>query len=393
MIVVIPAYEPDEKLLGVVQGFLSQKDAFPIVVVDDGSSPKCAPVFAALEAEDGVTVLHHPQNRGKGAALKTAYAYIAEQYPPDEGILTVDADGQHLLRDCMKVCEAFAQNPDLLITGSRRFSGKVPLRSRLGNSITRGVFHLTTGKRVYDTQTGLRAFSVSRVPKMLALHGDRYEYEIHQLLYACTNDTGVYEVPIETVYLDDNSSSHFDALRDSARIYKVIFKYLGPTFLKFMSTSFTSFLVDLVGFCILFYGVVALFAGWDVAKEMFSFSRDANTEWAERLLAVNPIVFAGGGSVLRIICLVLARVLSSLCNYLLNRRYVFTGGKKPHSLARYAICAVTVLALNAVFMELFTLLGVPAWLSTILAQLICYPVSFFMQRTFVFQKGKETVHG
>lgn len=393
MVVVIPAYEPDEKLIQVVNGFLTQEIALPVVVVDDGSGEACAPVFSALEQTDGVTVLRHPHNRGKGAALKTAFAYIADHYSADEGILTVDADGQHLLPDCLKVCEAFRAQPDVLITGSRRFQGEVPLRSRFGNAVTRGVFHLTTGHRVYDTQTGLRAFSVSRVPQMLALHGDRYEYEIHQLLHCCTSDTGVYEVPIETVYINDNSSSHFDTLRDSIKIYKVIFKFLGPTFLKFMSTSFVSFLVDFFSFCILFYGTVALFAGWDMARSMFSFSRDVTTEWADRLLAINPYIFAGGGSMLRAVCLVLSRVISSLCNYLMNRRFVFDGVRKDNNLFRYAVAAVTVLALNAVFMELFTLLGTPAWLSVILSQLVCYPVSFFLQRTFVFKKRKDSVHG
>lgn len=384
MIVVIPAYQPDEKLLGVLKEFTEQT-SFPIVVVNDGSKDACRPVFDAVRTYPRVTLLEHEQNRGKGAALKTAFSYIADHFPETEGILTVDADGQHLMPDCMNVCAAFAEHPDLLITGSRRFKGKVPLRSRIGNSITRGVFRLTTGKRVYDTQTGLRAFAASRIPEMLALHGDRYEYEIHQLLHCCTNGTGVFEVPIETVYIDDNSSSHFDTLRDSAKIYKVIFKFLGPTFLKFMSTSFLSFLIDFISFCLIFYGVIAAFGGFAVAKEMFSFRREVSEKWAETLLALNPIVFVGGGSVLRMVSLALARVISGFCNYLLNRRFVFESSKKERNLLKYAICAVTVLLLNWLFLELFTRLGVPAWLANILSQLICYPVSFGLQRTIVFR--------
>ena len=389
MIVVIPAYEPDEKLLGVVKGFSEHASRFPIVVVDDGSNPACKPIFDALEQTDGVTVLHHPENRGKGAALKTAYQYIYETYPSAEGILTVDADGQHLLDDCMKVCDAYASHPGLLITGSRRFKGKVPFRSRMGNGITRGFFHLTTGKRLYDTQTGLRAFSVSRVPEMLALQGDRYEYEIHQLLQCCTSGSGVLEVPIETVYIDDNSSSHFDTLRDSAKIYKVIFKFLIPTFLKFMSTSFLSFLIDFLSFCLIFYGTVAVFGGFSIAREMFSFNRAVTSKWAETLLALNPIVFVGGGSVLRMVSLVLARIISGVCNYLLNRRFVFKASKERRFF-KYALVAVTVLLLNWLFIELFTHLGVPAWLANILAQLICYPMSFLLQRSVVFHKNTIT---
>lgn len=385
MIVVIPAYEPDEKLLGVVKGFRERVPEYPIVTVDDGSRETCKPIFDALEQTDGVTVLHHPQNRGKGAALKTAYSYVAENYPATEGILTVDADGQHLLDDCMKVCDAYRAHPDLLITGSRRFKGKVPFRSRMGNGITRGVFHLTTGKKIYDTQTGLRAFSASRIPEMVALKGDRYEYEIHQLLQCCTKGSGVYEVPIETVYIDDNSSSHFNTLKDSARIYKVIFRFLGPTFLKFMSTSFVSFLIDFLSFCLIFYGTVAVFGGFSIAKEMFSFDRAVTSKWADTLIALNPVVFVGGGAVLRMVSLVLARVISGFCNYLLNRRFVFNAGKERRFF-RYLVVAVTVLLLNWLLIELFTHLGVPAWLANIIAQLICYPLSFLLQRSIVFRK-------
>lgn len=387
MIVVIPAYEPDEKLLGVLKDFTEQT-SFPIVVVNDGSSEKCLPIFEAVCALERVTLLTHEVNKGKGAALKTAFAYIAEHFPASEGILTVDADGQHLMPDCMNVCAAYEEHSDVLITGSRRFKGKVPIRSRIGNSITRGVFRLTTGKRVYDTQTGLRAFSVSRVSEMLSLHGDRYEYEIHQLLHCCTKGTGVYEVPIETVYIDDNSSSHFDTLRDSAKIYKVIFKFLGPTFLKFMSTSFVSFLIDFLSFCLIFYGTVAIFGGFHVAKEMFSFQREVSQKWYETLLALNPIIFVGGGSVLRMVSLVLARVISGFCNYLLNRRFVFDGSRHERNLLKYALSAIFVLLLNWLFIELFTRAGIPAWLANILSQLICYPVSFMLQRTFVF-RGKN----
>ena len=205
------------------------------------------------------------------------------------------------------------------------------------------------------------------------------------------DSTGVYEVPIETVYLNDNSSSHFDTFRDSVKIYRVILRYLGPTFLKFMSTSFLSFLIDFLSFCIFFYGTVAIFAGWDTAVSMFSFSREASPALSAALQAKNPVLFASGATTLRVISLILARIISSCCNYLANRKFVFEANRTKNSFLRYAVTAVTVLTLNAVFIELFSLLGIPAWLCSILAQLICYPVSFLMQRTFVFRKRKESI--
>ena len=96
MIVVIPAYEPDDKLLGVLKDF-SEQTPYSIIVVNDGSSETCRPVFDAVRAFDRVTLLEHEVNRGKGAAMKTAFAYIGEHFPADETVMTVDADGQHLV--------------------------------------------------------------------------------------------------------------------------------------------------------------------------------------------------------------------------------------------------------------------------------------------------------
>ena len=119
---------------------------------------------------------------------------------------------------------------------------------------------------------------------------------------------------------------------------------------------------------------------------MFSFRREISSQWSETLIALNPIVFVGGGAVLRMVSLVLARVISGFCNYLMNRRFVFDDVRKDSNLARYAVVAVSVLLMNWLFIELFTHLGVPAWLANILAQLICYPLSFMLQRSFVFRK-------
>ena len=236
MIVLIPAYQPDEQLVLLAKRFSEQTD-FSLVVVNDGSSPDKDAVFAALPPE--VTVLRHEKNRGKGCAMKTGMAYIWEHFSHDEGVVVVDADGQHLLPDVQRVCEALHENPDALVLGARRFTGNVPLRSKLGNTVTRYVFALASGVKIYDTQTGLRAFSVSRIPAFLALKGERYEYEMHMLLGAAQQHIPMIEVFIETVYLDaENSSSHFHPLRDSFRIYASI--------LKFTCSSFAAFGIDYV---------------------------------------------------------------------------------------------------------------------------------------------------
>lgn len=339
MIVVIPAYEPDEKLLHVVDD-LRRDTAYAIVVVDDGSSAAAQPVFAALPED--VTLLRHAENRGKGRALKTAYEYIAAHFPQTEGVVTVDADGQHLPADVMRVSEEWAAHPEALVLGSRRFTGDVPWRSRTGNAITRAVFRLSTGVAVFDTQTGLRAFAVSRIPMMLEMRGERYEYEINVLLYATRQRIPIREVTIETVYIADNASSHFHPLRDSWRIYKMI--------LLFVASSLLSALVD--------YVLVLAFSA----------------------------VFAMQAQGL-LLSVVLARVISSFLNYMLNRKFVF-GDRSRRSVLRYYLVAAGILLANYGLLSALSAV-LPLALAKLLVELALYPLSFYLQRRFVFARGER----
>ena len=279
MIVVIPAYEPDEKLLGVLKDF-SEQTVFPIVVVNDGSSEACRPVFDAARSFERVTLLEHEVNKGKGAAMKTAFAYIRDHFPVDESVMTVDADGQHLVSDAVRVAETLSKNPNALVMGSRRFTGNVPFKSRAGNAITRTVFRFCTGVRVYDTQTGLRAFSAARIPEMLVLKGDRYEYEINQLIYCTKHNIEIVEEWIDTVYIEENRSSHFHAVKDSFRIYKVLL--LGTSFIRFVASSFFCFLID--------YLLFLMFRGLFPDLLLFFFAKDTNDDisFAVMLLIVIP---------------------------------------------------------------------------------------------------------
>ena len=343
MMIVIPAYQPDEKLTGVVDALIERTN-FPIVIVDDGSRDDCQPLFADLDRREQVTVLHHEVNRGKGAAMKTAFQYIYDHCPDAEGVITVDADGQHLPDDVLRVAEAFRSHQDALVTGSRRFTGNVPFKSRAGNAITRFVFAISTGVKVYDTQTGLRAFSRDNIPRMLALKGDRYEYEISQLLYCCREMIPIVEVPIETVYIEDNASSHFRALRDSWRIYKMI--------LMFVSSSFLSFLFEYILFLLLTW----LTKSWSIS-----------------------LLFATAVS----------RILSSILNYSLNKRLVFESDNRT-SFLRYVVLAVFIFGVHFGLLYLFTTIcGIPKWIAYIIVQLIVYPMSFVLQRKFVFVKDKK----
>ena len=185
IIALIPAYEPEENMLDLLENIKKDTD-MDIVVVNDGSSDACKDIFS--KAKELAKVLEHEVNKGKGRALKTGLNYINDNYRGEYIVVTMDADGQHTIEDALKICDLVKKSPDILVLGKRFFGEDVPLRSRFGNAMTRLVYKIATGVKVYDTQTGLRAFSYKLVPLMLEIKGERYEYEINVLMECSKNN-------------------------------------------------------------------------------------------------------------------------------------------------------------------------------------------------------------
>ena len=219
--VLIPAYNPDEKLLALIDELIPK--FANIVVVNDGSTVN-PEVFDGVCAR-GITLLAHQENRGKGAALKTGFKWILENLTSCATVVTADADGQHRPDDIVRVAEASLANPKALTIGVRAFSGNVPFRSRLGNWWTRWVFFLLIHLKIQDTQTGLRGIPFSLLPRILLLGGSCYEFEMLMLADAKHHEAPPVQVPIATVYIEGNASSHFNPLRDTIRIYGALLRF------------------------------------------------------------------------------------------------------------------------------------------------------------------------
>lgn len=352
MSVILPSYKPDEKLLAVLDG-LSENGFSDVIVVNDGSGSDYDEIFRKAAAYPNVTLLTHPENRGKGRALKTAFSYCLENRPSCTGVITVDGDNQHHPDDILACCLRLSAEPDKLVLGARNFSSEdVPLRSRLGNVITRNVFRFTCGIRITDTQTGLRAVSRKNLPLLTEIAGERYEYETNMLLEMKSHDIPLTEVAIRTIYLDENSSSHFNPLKDSIKIYRMIF--------AFLMSSLASSLVDLI----LFYQFVSY---------LTLYSPGRGDGW-------NTIIATTG-----------ARICSSLCNYLLNSKKVFRS-KNKNSLTRYYRLCVLQFAASAALVTLFTsfLLGtIGSEGKTVIkaiVDIILFLISYRIQREWVFKK-------
>ncbi|MEA5051809.1 MAG: bifunctional glycosyltransferase family 2/GtrA family protein [Oscillospiraceae bacterium] len=347
-IALIPAYEPDLLLLRLLESL--REASFTCVVVDDGSGPAYADIFASAGA--CAEVISCAENRGKGSALKTGLQYIKEHYAEEHSgggcvVVTLDADGQHTPADAQRVCDAALGAPDALVLGSREFKGGVPLRSRFGNIVTRWVYAASTGVRVRDTQTGLRAFSDRLLPMMLAIPGDRYEYEMNVLLACARQAVPIKEVTIETVYYDNNRGSHFSTVRDSCRIYREI--------LRFSAASFVSFLVD--------YGLYSLLSA------------------ATAGLGARGLLVSNVG----------ARVVSASVNYALNRRFVFNSREGvARTLGGYALLAAAVLAGNTLVLGLLVqTLGLGRYLAKLLTELLFFALSWAVQRKLIFKNREK----
>lgn len=344
-IALIPAYNPDAYLIQVVQQ-LKQK-GFWILLVDDGSTKEHKAIFKEIDDAGSVLILTHTKNKGKGSALKTGLAYIQNYISEDYTVVTVDADGQHSPKDVAMVCKVAQKHPGCLVLGSRKIQKKTPLKSKLGNQITRMVYALTTGVSIYDTQTGLRAFDNTLLPKLLAISGERYEYEMNVLLECSRKKIPIREIGIETIYINDNASSHFHPWKDSCRIYKEIF--------KFSASSLISFLLD--------YGIYSLLL---LFTEGFSKSVS---------LFISNIV---------------ARILSGCFNYQVNRKLVFQEKtNSARTAVQYVLLAAGILAGNTFFLELLVHLGLNQYIGKLCTELVFFMMSWFVQRTFIFKQQRS----
>lgn len=233
LVIVIPAYEPNKLMLDLLVKLNEYFKDFKIVIVNDGSKTADETFKVAMQYPN-VTILNHLVNKGKGAALKTAFKYI-KQLQGDHIIVTADADGQHKPEDIFKVASYYNQIKEGLVLGSRQFDGKVPFRSRFGNDATKFLYRLCNNKKLYDNQTGLRAFGSEMLDFMISVEGERYEYEMNMLMECANRQVTISEVAIETVYINNNESSHFNPVKDFLKICKHMLKYAIPAFITVLS--------------------------------------------------------------------------------------------------------------------------------------------------------------
>jgi glycosyltransferase involved in cell wall biosynthesis len=340
-VLLIPAYNPDQKIIQLING-LNQGEFKAILVVNDGSLPEKQEIFSQLSAMESVIVLDHAINQGKGAALKTGFNYTLSHYKDCPGVVTADADGQHSLRDIIKTSQTFVKLKDTLVIGTRAFDSNVPLRSSFGNKLTRLVMKLLFKIDINDTQSGLRAIPMNLLDLLLSIPFKGYEFETEMLLVARQNRVELKEIEIETIYEDDNASSSFNPIVDSVKIYFVLFRYVIASLL----TAVVDYFVFFISFA--FFGKIFL-------------------------------------------CTYLARFVALFINFIILKRFVFHSRENNAAvLMKYLLLVVITGFLSSSLIDYFNnTLGLSIVLAKITAELLLYFGIFLTQKEFVFRRGAK----
>ncbi len=338
----IPSYEPTEVLVELAAAL--KEAGFSVLIVDDGSGEAYGHIFSAA-AKHGELISYVP-NRGKGYALKTGLQWLRHHAESGSIIVTLDSDGQHTVEDSLKVAALAKKNPHALTLGVRSFGKGTPARSQFGNTVTRWIYRITSGVKVSDTQTGLRAFGTELLPFLLSVEGERYEYEMNMLLDAAAQKIPMQEQSIETIYHDNNSGSHFHTFRDSFRVYGRI--------LKFAASSLTGFVIDYTLYSIL-VTLLGIFGA-----------------------AAVPISN------------VAARVVSAVCNFTINKRFVFKNEESTLKTGfQYFLLAAVILVLNTTVLTfLVNVLHADKFAAKLFTEVLFFFFSYMAQRSWVFRGGK-----
>lgn len=338
-IALIPAYKPQRILVSLVKEL--EERSFTTVVVNDGSGEEYNEIFR--ECAGYAELITHDENMGKGRALKTGLEYILKKYGENSIVVTLDADGQHLVEDAKKITDIADANKNALVLGERKMNKTAPKRSRFGNTLTKYIYYMATGKKVTDTQTGLRAFHGSYIREMLDICGEKYEYEMNVLLYWAKKQYSFIEHEIETVYIGKNEDSHFNPITDSVKIYGEI--------IKFSLASLTGFLADYIIYAIM-------------------------------LVLTKNLVMSN----------VTARFVSAVINFRMNQKFVFKSSDSTVKEAvKYMILAAGILAVNTIMLKILAeQLGLNKMLAKIMVELLLFMVSWTVQKFFIFgrRQGK-----
>ena len=343
----IPSLNPNSEFVKYIDELI-ENNFKNIVVVNDGSDKEFDEIFKKIENKNELYLLNHETNKGKGKSIKDGLTYIKnlENFNDFLGVITVDCDGQHLVKDIINITEEMEKNSNSLILGSRDFTKEnIPKKSSFGNKTTSNVLKFLYGAKINDTQTGLRGIPKVLVEDFIKISGNRYEYEMNMLIECITKKISIIEIPIETVYIDNNSSTHFRPIQDSISIYYRLFN----SFIKYLAVSIISCIID-----------VTLF-------ELF-------------------VIYLNFQNNLIMISTILARCISSFINYILNKKVTFSSKKRvSNTIFKYYVLCIIQMLLSGFFVSIiYGFIGNYEVIIKLFVDTILFIINYIVQKKLIF---------
>lgn len=344
---IVPSLNPNANTIKFINDLI-EVGFDKIIVINDGSDNKYDKYFDEIQNKEECFIVKHNINQGKGRSIKTGMNYFLNNFSDYDGVVTADSDGQHTALDTFNIAQNIYEHQDSLILGTRNFDySRVPFKSKFGNKCTTFIMKMLYGKKINDTQTGLRGIPTLLIPDFLSISGERYDYEINVLIAAIREKIKIVEVEIETIYEENNIGSHFNPITDSLKIYKIIF----GTFFYFTVAGMASFFVDIFLFSMF-------------ANHIFSFLE------ASACILVSTII---------------ARIISSLFNYNLNKKIFKRKQNKKNSIIRYyALCVTQMLASALLTICIYNFLPFTKVFSKIMIDIVLFVISYQIQNRWVF---------
>ncbi len=339
-IIVIPAFRPGKKLLELLEALsIHHLHYHHIILINDGSEAIYHPIFEEAKRYPHVQLLTHGTNLGKGQALKSGFnSILCNNTEFVCGVITCDADGQHLAEDIIAVCNKLSLSPQTLWIGARNFDlPHIPFRSKFGNILTRKLFKWFVGLELTDTQSGLRGIPLNFLAPLLKTQTIGYDFELDMLMLVKKNHIPLQEHPIQTIYEEKNKCSHFNPIIDSVKIYFVFFRYLAIALLS---------------------GIV-----------------DYSIFTASYFLSQNILIAE-----------LTARLISGTVNFGLNKKMVFQSNDKilPEAF-RYLVLCLINLGVSYSLLTTLTNLGTNVYFSKISVMIFLFVANFAIQKVLVFK--------
>jgi glycosyltransferase involved in cell wall biosynthesis len=213
----IPIYDHGETIGAVVESLASQN--LPCIIVDDGCGVSTRAVLDRLEARHTwLEVIHHRENRGRGAALRTAYRTAGQRGMTH--VVQLDADGQHTAVDVPRFLEAARAQPDALVLGAPTFDDSIPWHRRHGRKLSKAIVWVETGSTtVHDPLCGFRCIPLSPTLSLLdrVRSGNRMDFDPELVIRLVRAGVPVVNVPT-AVHYPEGGVSHFRMVADNLRI-------------------------------------------------------------------------------------------------------------------------------------------------------------------------------